>query len=51
MSMDDMCREAAKLGIYGFDLVKPEDWPTLEEIWYCPDHDAAALWRYDSRWR
>ncbi len=31
MSLDDMCREAAKLGIYGFDLIKPEDWPTLRK--------------------
>src|SRR4051794_18126759 len=31
MTLDDMCREAAKLGIYGFDLVKPEDWPTLKK--------------------
>lgn len=31
MSLDDMCREAAKLGIYGFDLVKPQDWPTLQK--------------------
>ena len=31
MTLDDMCREAAKLGIYGFDLVKPEDWPVLKK--------------------
>jgi hydroxypyruvate isomerase len=31
MTLDDMCREAAKLGVYGFDLVKPEDWPTLKK--------------------
>ncbi len=31
MSLDDMCREAAKLGIYGFDLIDPKDWPTLKK--------------------
>ena len=29
LSFDDMCREAARLGIHGFDLIAPEDWPTL----------------------
>jgi hydroxypyruvate isomerase len=28
-TFDDMCREAARLGAYGFDLIGPEDWPTL----------------------
>ncbi len=36
MSMEDMCREAANLGIYGFDLVKPEDWPTLKKYGLTP---------------
>ncbi len=36
MSLDDMCREAAKLGIYGFDLIKPEDWPTLKKYGITP---------------
>ncbi len=36
MSLDDMCREAAKLGIYGFDLIKPEDWPTLKKYGLVP---------------
>ncbi len=29
LSFDDMCREAARLGVHGFDLIGPEDWPTL----------------------
>jgi hydroxypyruvate isomerase len=28
---DDMCREAARLGIKGFDLIGPADWPTLKK--------------------
>jgi hydroxypyruvate isomerase len=31
MSLDEMSAAAAKLGIYGFDLVKPEDWPVLKK--------------------
>jgi len=36
MSMDDMCRAAANLGIYGFDLVKPADWPILKTYGLVP---------------
>jgi hydroxypyruvate isomerase len=31
LSFEDMCREAAKRGILGFDLVEPKDWPTLKK--------------------
>jgi len=27
MSLDDCCRQAARLGIKGFDLIGPSDWP------------------------
>jgi hydroxypyruvate isomerase len=30
-SLEDSCREAARLGIKGFDLIRPEDWPTLKK--------------------
>jgi hydroxypyruvate isomerase len=36
MSMDEMCRAAANLGIYGFDLVKPVDWPILQKYGLVP---------------
>ncbi|MFS8608594.1 MAG: TIM barrel protein [Gammaproteobacteria bacterium] len=29
LSFDEMCRFAAEIGVYGFDLIPPEDWPTL----------------------
>lgn len=29
LSFDDQCREAARLGVYGFDLIPQPDWPTL----------------------
>jgi hydroxypyruvate isomerase len=31
MSLEDSCREAAKLGIVGYDLIGPADWPTLKK--------------------
>jgi len=31
LSFDDMCREAARIGYVGFDLVGPEDWATLKK--------------------
>jgi len=30
-SLDDSCRKAARLGIKGFDLIGPADWPTLKK--------------------
>jgi hydroxypyruvate isomerase len=36
MSMDDCCREAARLGIKGFDLIGPQDWPTLKKYGLIP---------------
>src|SRR5262245_16802486 len=30
-SLEDACREAARLGIKGFDLIGPADWPTLRK--------------------
>jgi len=30
-TFDDMCREAARVGCHGFDLVGPQDWPTLKK--------------------
>lgn len=29
LSFDEMCRFAAGIGVHGFDLIPPEDWPTL----------------------
>jgi hydroxypyruvate isomerase len=31
LPFDDMCREAARLGYHGFDLVGPPDWPALKK--------------------
>jgi hydroxypyruvate isomerase len=36
MSLDDCCREAARLGIEGFDLIGPADWPTLKKYGLIP---------------
>jgi hydroxypyruvate isomerase len=36
MSFEDTCREAAKLGIVGYDLKGPADWPTLKKYGLIP---------------
>ena len=34
--LDDACRDAALLGIKGFDLIGPPDWPTLKKYGLVP---------------
>ena len=36
LSLEDMCREAAALGIEGFDLIGPADWPLLKKYGLTP---------------
>ena len=36
MSLEDACREAAKAGCYGFDLIGPKDWPLLKKYGLIP---------------
>ena len=36
MPFEEMCREAARLGIYGFDLIAVQDWPTLRKYGLIP---------------
>ena len=31
LTFDEQCREAARLGCYGFDLIDPAEWPTLRK--------------------
>ena len=35
-SIEDCCREAAQLGIRGFDLIGPADWPVLKKYGLVP---------------
>src|SRR5437764_6187142 len=35
-SMEDCCREAARLRCKGFDLIGPQDWPTLKKYGLIP---------------
>jgi hydroxypyruvate isomerase len=35
-SFDDQCRMAADLGCVGFDLIPPQDWPTLKKYGLMP---------------
>jgi len=40
--LEDMCREAARLGIKGFDLIGPNDWPTLRKYGLVPSMSGAG---------
>ncbi len=31
MSLDDLCRQGAEMGLSGIDLVDPKDWPTVQK--------------------
>jgi hydroxypyruvate isomerase len=35
-TLDEQCREAARLGAYGFELIQPSDWPTLKKYGLVP---------------
>jgi len=35
-TLEDACRESARLGIKGFDLIGPNDWPTLRKYGLVP---------------
>ena len=36
MPFEEMCRAAADRGCYGFDLIAPQDWPTLRKYGLIP---------------
>ncbi len=36
MAFEDMCKEASRLGCKGFDLIGPNDWPTLKKYGLIP---------------
>jgi hydroxypyruvate isomerase len=36
MPFEDRCREAARLGCVGYDLIGPKDWPTLKKYGLLP---------------
>ncbi len=36
MPLEERCREAARLGCVGFDLIGPKDWPTLKKYGLIP---------------
>jgi hydroxypyruvate isomerase len=36
LTVEEMCRESAKLGITGFDFAAPEDWPMLKKYGITP---------------
>jgi hydroxypyruvate isomerase len=35
-TFDEQCREAARVGAYGFELIAPQDWPTMKKYGLVP---------------
>jgi hydroxypyruvate isomerase len=42
LSMEESCKEAARLGLKGLDLVSPDAWPTLKKYGLVPTMTGAA---------
>ena len=42
MSLEDICREAARLGLKGLDLIPPDQWPVLKKYGLIPTMAPAA---------
>jgi hydroxypyruvate isomerase len=42
LTFDEMCREAAGMGFKGFDLIAPQDWPTLKKYGLTPSMAGAG---------
>src|SRR5579864_5752465 len=36
VSLDDLCRNAQRIGLKGIDLVSPNDWPTVQKYGLMP---------------
>jgi hydroxypyruvate isomerase len=43
MSLEDMCGHAARLGVQGFDLIGPKDFPTLKKYGLVPSMAGGAM--------
>jgi hydroxypyruvate isomerase len=48
LSFDDQCREAAKIGYRGFDLIAPMEWPTLRKYGLVPTIAGAGPVTFES---
>ncbi|MDQ6676640.1 MAG: TIM barrel protein [Acidobacteriota bacterium] len=42
MSLDDLCKEAVRIGLKGIDLVEPPDWPTIQKHGLVPSMTTGA---------
>src|SRR5436190_4354521 len=45
ISLDDLCRNGAEMGLSAIDLIKPEDWPTAKKYGLVPSmvYSAATI--------
>lgn len=54
MTLDELCRHAARMGIKSVELVKPEDWPTLKKhgliCALAGSHGFVKGWNHKENW-
>ncbi len=49
-SLDDLCREAVRIGLKGIDLVTPEEWPTIQKYGLVPSMTAKGAGTIPDAW-
>jgi hydroxypyruvate isomerase len=49
-SMDDLCKEAVRIGLKGIDLVTPEEWPTIKKYGLTPSMTAKGAGTIPVAW-
>jgi hydroxypyruvate isomerase len=44
MSLDDLCKNAARMGLKGIDLLNHQDWPTVQKYGLVPSMTPGTVW-------
>jgi hydroxypyruvate isomerase len=50
IDLDTLCKEAARIGLKGIDLVKPEEWPTVKKYGLVPSMTAHGAGTIPDAW-
>jgi hydroxypyruvate isomerase len=49
-SLDDLCKQAVRIGLKGIDLVTPEEWPTIQKYGLVPSMTAKGAGTIPDAW-
>jgi hydroxypyruvate isomerase len=50
LSLDDLCKQAVRIGLKGIDLVTPEEWPTIQKYGLVPSMTAKGAGTIPDAW-